>query len=113
VSLRVDVVGTMRAQGEPHPFDGPRTRLFEGTLLLGRLPSRMPALTLDSPRVDPEHALIYVSTSDGLWHIKDLGSARGTWLLPGPSRTEDIALSGTQVLTLGDTVIRVSVLPDG
>src|SRR5438270_12967827 len=102
----------MLAGGESQPVDGPRTRLWQGTLLLGRLPSRLPALTLGSPRVDPEHALIYVS-DDGLWHIKDLGSARGTWLLPGPSRIEDLALSGTRTLALGDTVIRVSVLSDG
>jgi hypothetical protein len=113
MSLRVDVVGALGAGGESRPFDGPGTRIFQGTLLLGRLPGRLPALTLQSPQVDAEHALIYVSPEDGAWHIRDLGSARGTWLLPGPSRIEDCALSGTRTLVLGDTIIRVTVLPDG
>lgn len=113
MSLRIDVVGILGAAGSQQPLDGPRTRIFEGSLHLGSLPRRMPAFQIQSPQVDREHALIYVNPEDGAWHIRDLGSERGTWLFPGPVRIEDVPLSGTRTLALGDTVIRVSVLPDG
>lgn len=113
MSLRVDVVGILRAGGAQVPVDGPGVRLKQGSLLLGSLPTKMPSLTLPSLQVEKEHALIYLDDEDGAWHIRDLGSERGTWLWPGPSRIENVALHGTKTLALGDTVIRVSVLPDG
>ena len=102
----------MRGGGDLLPFDGPGTNLRQGSLLLGRLPGRTPALTLESMQVDAEHALIYLG-ADGAWHIKDLGSQRGTWIFPGPYRVEDEVLSGTRVVVLGDTALRVTVSPDG
>lgn len=112
MSLLVDVVGILRADGVQAPIEGVRTRLRAGELILGSLPTRTPNLTLPSPNVSANHARIYLSDADGAWHIEDLDSTRGTWLLPA-ERIKDTTLTGTKTFALADLVLRITVAPDG
>ena len=65
------------------------------------------ALVLRDPRVSRRHARI---VADGAsWAIEDLGSANGTWI--DGTRVARARLAAGQIVTLGDTLLRVVEAP--
>jgi hypothetical protein len=84
--------------------DGGRTLLADG-LVVGRAENG--ALVLRDPRVSRRHARI---VADGAsWAIEDLGSANGTWI--DGTRVARARLAAGQIVTLGDTLLRVVEAP--
>ena len=82
------------------PGSSPRnTPLYSGQIILGRDPSCDMAIA--DPSVSSRHALI--STDNGIFQIKDLGSTNGTWV--NGVRIDLAALKTRDELLLGDTII--------
>lgn len=94
--LRVDVVGG--------PDAGQMAALPRGVLTVGRSPTC--DLMLTDPDVSRQHAALTVTTV-GI-SARDLGSTNGTFLDGSPVDADGAAVTPSQVLRLGESLLRVT-----
>ncbi|MBN1444416.1 MAG: FHA domain-containing protein, partial [Planctomycetes bacterium] len=61
-------------------------------------------ISIRDPKISRRHCQIYIE--GGIWRVRDLGSANGTWL--DGKRVQQERLAASSVLKIGDTVLEVS-----